>query len=60
MGLFDYHESMSTCLFDTKEELIGNNVKLCLNRFKMCHTNASSHTYELNIQTEKGKRIYLE
>jgi len=34
---------------------MGNSINLCLNRFKLCHIDPASHTYELDVQTEDGK-----
>jgi hypothetical protein len=48
LGLFDYQ------LPDPQTDLTGNSINLCLNRFKLCHTDPATHTYELDIQIEDG------
>ncbi|CAF1466553.1 unnamed protein product [Adineta steineri] len=52
LGLFDFHDHSSSKSVDINSEKGDRVVKLCLNRFKTCRIDPTSHTYILDSEIE--------
>ena len=58
LGLFDFHDHSSKKSSNLNSESEERLVKLCLNRFKVCRVDRSSHTYIFDAETEYRKEYF--
>ncbi|CAF2135083.1 unnamed protein product [Rotaria magnacalcarata] len=52
LGLFDYHDHSTGKSSRSVSELTGRLINVCLNRFKTCRIDPTTHTYVLDPHTE--------
>jgi hypothetical protein len=57
LGLFDFHDHSIQKSSSSDNETNERVISLCLNRFKKCRIDPSSHTYILDIEQEDSKNI---
>jgi hypothetical protein len=57
LGLFDFHDHSIQKSSSSDNETNERVISLCLNRFKKCRIDPSSHTYILDIEQEDSKTI---
>ncbi|CAF0966426.1 unnamed protein product [Rotaria sordida] len=54
LGLFDYHEHATQKSYSSDSESRERYINLCLDRFKTCRIDPTSHTYILDSETENN------